>query len=270
MDVIYEALTYSFIQKAIIAGIFLSISSALLGIFLVLKKYSMIGDGLSHVSFFSVALAIILNKSPIIVSIPIVVLASLIIKRIGKKEGFFADSAIAMISSGAMALAMLLISLKSGWNVDINSYLFGSILAISKNDLILSIALSVVIIISVFLLYNKLVALTYDEDFCKALGMNTNIYNDILLILTSITIVLGMKMLGTLLISSLIIFPTVSALKISKSFKSTICLSVIFALISVICGIISSTIFNIPTGATIVLVSVGIYIILSVIKKVKR
>ncbi len=270
MDGIYEILSYSFIQKALVVGILIAISSAILGIFLVLKKYSMIGDGLSHVGFFAVALALILNQSTILISIPIVVTSSLIIKYLTKKGDLDGDAAIAMISSSAMALAIFIISITKGMNADINSYLFGSILAINNLELILSIVLSIIVIISIVFLYNKFFAITYDEEFCKAIGIKVDRYNNILLILTSIVIVLGIKILGSLLISSLIIFPVISALRVSKSFKNTILIAILISIISVILGIFVSGMANVPTGATIVLVNLAIYIILSIIKTIRK
>lgn len=270
MDLIYEIISYGFIQKALVVGILIAISSAVLGIFLVLKKYSMIGDGLSHVGFFAVALALILNQSTLLVSLPIVVIASLLIKYLSSKADLEGDAAIGLISSSSMALAIFFVSITRGMNADINSYLFGSILAINNTELILSIVLSVIVILIAILLYNRLFAITFDEEFAKATGISVNLYNNILLVLTSIIIVLGIKILGSLLISSLIIFPTISALKISKSFKSTIFIAVIISITAVVFGIFLSSIIDIPTGATIVLTNLLIYLILSIYRFVRR
>lgn len=252
---ILELLSYTFLQRAFIVGSLIAISSSFLGIFLVLRKYSMIGDGLAHVSFATVALSLLLNQSPLVVSIPIVIFASLLILKLSEENRIGGDAAIALVSSTSVALGVFISSLAKGFNVDLFSYLFGSILIISQIDVILSVILSVVVVVTVLWFYNDLFAVTYDIDFAKVRGINTNRVNQLIAVLTSITIVLGIRVVGTMLISSFIIFPTVIALKLGTGFKNTIIFAVFISLSSVIVGILISIIFDFPTGATIVLLN---------------
>lgn len=258
-----ELLSYTFLQRAFIVGSLIAISSSFLGVFLVLRKYSMIGDGLAHVSFGTVALALLLNQSPLVVSIPIVILASFLILKLSEENKIGGDAAIALVSSTAIALGVFISSLASGFNVDLFSYLFGSILIISELDVWLSLILSVVVIVLVLYNFHSLFSVTYNIDFAKVSGINTTKMNQLIAILTSITIVLGIRVVGTMLISSFIIFPTVIALKLGTSFSKTIALSVAISLFSVIAGIITSVLFDFPTGATIVLINATLFIIAS-------
>lgn len=258
-----ELLSYTFLQRAFVVGSLIAISSSFLGIFLVLRKYSMIGDGLAHVSFGTVALALLLNQSPLLVSIPIVILASFLILKLSEENKIGGDAAIALVSSTAIAIGVFISSLASGFNVDLFSYLFGSILIISALDVWLSLILSIVVIVLVLYNFHDLFAVTYNMDFAKVQGINTKRMNQLIAILTSITIVLGIRVVGTMLISSFIIFPTVTALKLGTSFSKTIALSVAISLFSVIVGIFISIMFDFPTGATIVLLNASLFIIAS-------
>jgi len=267
---IFNLFTYTFLQRALFVGILISISSSFLGIFLVLRKYSMIGDGLAHVSFATVALALLLNQSPLIVSIPIVSLASLLILKLSEENRIGGDAAIGLISSTAVAIGVMISSLSSGFSVDLYSYLFGSILIISETDVYLSLVLSIIIISTVIYFYRDLFAMTYDMDYAKVSGRETKRLNQIISFLTSITIVLGIRVVGTMLISSLIIFPTVSALRLSNSFKSTIIWAVILSSTSVLIGLLISVSFDLPTGSSIVLINAFIFGICSWISWMRR
>ncbi len=232
-----------------------------LGIFLVLKKQSMIGDGLAHVSFATIAIALFLNKSPLVVSIPLTILSSFLILKLNEKAGLHGDAAIGLVSSFAVALGVLISSMAKGFNVDLFSYLFGSILVISKLDVVLSIILSILVILLILVFYNNLFAITYDEEFAAVIGLKPKYMNYLISILTSITVVLGIRVVGTMLISSMIIFPTVTALLVSKGFKDTIFISSIVSVLSVILGTFLSYMFNFPTGATIVIINSIFFII---------
>lgn len=267
--IIAEALQYDFILKAILAGMLIAISSSFLGIFLVLRKYSMIGDGLAHVSFATIAIALLLNKSPLLVSIPLVILSSIVILKLSEKDSLNGDAAIGLISSFAVAVGVLISSVSKGFNVDLFSYLFGSILVISDLELIFSVILSIVVLVAVLLFYNSLFAITYDEDFAITMGLNVKHMNYLISILTSITVVLGIRVVGTMLISSMIIFPTVTALQISNSFKNTIFISGILSVTSVILGVFISFVYDFPTGATIVIVNAIYFVFFLGIKKIK-
>jgi zinc transport system permease protein len=224
----------------------------------------MIGDGLALVSFATVALALLLNSSPLIVSIPIVIGASFLILKLSEENKIGGDAAIALVASTSVAIGVFISSLASGFNVDLFSYLFGSILIISQLDVYLSIVLSIVVISTVLYFFHDMFAVTYDIDFAKVSGIKTNRVNQIIAILTSITIVLGIRVVGTMLISSFIIFPTVIALKLQTGFKKTIAIAVMFSLFSVLTGIMISIIFDFPTGATIVLLNAILFIVASI------
>ncbi len=267
INLLYEALTSAFVLKALLVGILVAVSSSFLGIFLVLKKYSLIGDGLAHVSFGTIALALFIGWAPLLVSIPLVILSSILILKLNEKAEIHGDAAIGLVSSFSVALGYIIASSTAGFSVNLSSYLFGSILLVSNLDVYLAILLSVVVILTVMCLYNSLFAVTYDEEFSKVLGLNTKKLNYALSVLTSLTIVLGIRVVGTMLISSLIIFPTVTALQISKSFKSTIKISLIVSVISVFAGLFLSIIINIPTGSTIVVINGVIFFICYLIKK---
>lgn len=254
-ELIGEALSYGFMQRALIVGVLIAISSAVLGIFLVLKKFSMIGDGLAHVSFATVAIALFLGASPLLVSIPIVTVSSILIMRLNEKAGIHGDAAIGLVSSFSVALGVLISSVSGGFNVDLFSYLFGSILAIQKSDLWFSVILALTVIFSVVFYYNDLFAITHDEAFSSVIGIPTKRRNYLISTLTAITIVLGIRVVGTMLISSMIVFPTVSALQISKNFKSTIIIASVISVFSVVVGLLGSYVLNLPSGAAIVIIN---------------
>lgn len=260
MNSIIDALKFGFIQRALIVGVLIGISTSTLGIFLVLKKYSMIGDGLAHVSFSSVAISLFLGFAPIYISLPIVIIASIFILKLNEKASMHADSAIAVISSFAVALGVIIASVSKGFNIDLFSYLFGSILLIDYQDVIVTFILTLVVLFTIFFKYKELVAITYDEDFAKVMKMPVKRLNYLLSILTAITVVIGIRIVGTMLISSMIIFPSLSALQLKKSFKLTVILAQVIAVISVVIGIFASYILNLPTGATIVFVN-GLFFI---------
>ncbi len=266
---IFKLLSYAFVQRALIVGLLIAISSSFLGIFLVLRKYSMIGDGLAHVSFATVALALVLNQSPLIISIPIVSLASLLILKLSEENRIGGDAAIGLIASTSLAIGVFITSVSNGFSVDLSSYLFGSILIIAQSDVYLSLVLTVLIVSLVLVFYQDLFAMTYDLDYAKVSGRKTKRLNQLLSILTAITIVLGIRVVGTMLISSLIIFPTVSALRLSKGFKSTIVWAVIIAIISVMSGILISVTLDFPTGSSIVLINALLFGLISLITMVK-
>lgn len=260
-----EILSYNFIIRALIVGVIVSLCSSLLGVSLVLKKYSMIGDGLSHVSFGALAIATALNIAPLKFAIPIVIIVAFFLLKISDNAKIKGDSAIALISAGSLAIGIISVSVSTGVNTDVYSYLFGSILAISKSDMILSVILGLLVLVIYILFYNKLFAITFDENFAKATGVKVNAYNMIIAFLTAITIVLGMKLMGSLLITSLIIFPSLTSMKLLKTFKSVVISSGILSIINLIIGIIISYYFDVPTGASIVIINILMFILFSLI-----
>lgn len=248
-----EFLRYGFIERAFIAGAFVGVACAVLGTFLVLRKMSLIGDGLSHVSFGAVALGLFLGAAPIVVAVPIVVVASYFILLLSKRAKLYGDAAIGIVSALGIAFGVLLASLSSGFNVDLFSYLFGSILAISTAEVWFSAILSLFVLGVIALLYWDLFSATFDEEYAAATGIRTASIDTILAILTALTVVLSIKVVGVLLVSALLIFPAVSALQIARGFSGTLFLAGFFALLSVLFGILISFFFDVPTGATIVL-----------------
>jgi zinc transport system permease protein len=252
---ILDFLQYEFIRRALITGSFIALACSILGVLLVLRRFSLIGDGLAHVTFGSVAIGLLLKQHPLYVSIPIVMLSSLGILKLTEKARLYGDAAIGIVSSLGIAGGILIASIAGGFNVDLFSYLFGNILAISKAEVFTSIALSVVVLLTIFLFYNEHFSTTFDEEFAKISGINTKKINSILVLLTGITVVLAMRVVGIMLTSALLILPAVTALQIARGFKNTMAISSIIAISSVIIGIYISFMMNLPTGATIVMVN---------------
>ncbi|MEG2381373.1 MAG: metal ABC transporter permease [Oscillospiraceae bacterium] len=267
---IQNMLSYDFLVRAIIVGILVSLCASLLGVSLVLKRYSMIGDGLSHVGFGALAIASALNWAPLEFTIPVVIVAAFLLLRVSETSKIKGDAAIALISTSALAIGILVTSMSTGMNTDINNYLFGSILAIGNTDLIISIALSFVVLVLFVVFYTKIFAVTFDETFATATGTRSNIYNMLIAFLTAITIVIGMRMMGALLISSLIIFPALSSMRICKCFKNVVILSAIISIVCFFVGIVFSFAFSTPTGASVVVVNIITFLIFSLIEKIKK
>lgn len=265
MHELAELLSYSFISRALIAGVLISLCASLLGVSLVLKRYSMIGDGLSHVGFGALTIATAMNAAPMKVAIPVVVIAAFFLLRISENSKIKGDAAIALISSGSLAIGVMVVSLTSGMNTDVMNYLFGSILAMSKNDLWLSVILCSIVLILFVCFYNKIFAITFDENFAKATGTKANAYNMLIAFLTAITIVLGMRMVGSLLISSLIIFPSLTSMRICRHFRGIILCSAVISVMCFLAGMFTSYRFNTPTGATIVVSNLLLFLVFSII-----
>ncbi len=261
-------LNYPFIQRALICGIAISFCAAIIGVILVLKKYSMIGHGLGEVGFASLTLAIALNLPPLYVSIPLVIIAAFLIMLISQKKGESGDITIALVSSAALAIGVIITALTKGFSVDVYNYMFGSILAMSWSDVILSVVLSIILIIVYMIFYNRLFSITYDEKYAKTCGINVTFYQFLISLATALVVVLGMRLMGTLLISSLIVFPAIIARKLTNSFKGMVILSAILSVICFIVGIMLSFVLNFPTGASIVAVYILLLSITSIYNKV--
>ena len=216
MTLLLEMFTYPFIVRAFAAGVLLSLCAALLGVPLVLKRYSMIGDGLSHVSFGALSVALACGWAPLPVSIPVVIVAALGLLRMTERSRMGADAAIAVVSASSLAVGVIVTSLTTGMTTDVDSYMFGSILAMTQADVVLSALLCVGVLVLFVLFYHRLFAITFDENFSRATGGKVGLYNTLLSVLTALTIVLGMRMMGAMLISSLVIFPALSAMRVEK------------------------------------------------------
>lgn len=254
---------------ALIGGIAITICSSLLGVTLVLKRYSMIGDGLSHIGYGALSVAAVMNLAPLKVALPVVIIAAFILLRLSESSKLSGDSAIALFSTTALSIGII-VSSKAGITNDVSHYLFGSILAMSKSDVILSVCLAAAVITAFILLYNSIFSVTFDENFARATGVNPGIYNMIFAVLTAITVVLGMMMMGSLLISSLIVIPTLSAMKICRSFRGVVLASGAVSVACFIIGIFISLLFNTAPGASIVIVNVFFFMTFSVIGRTIR
>lgn len=250
-----DIFSYGFMQRALIAGLFVGISTALLGLFLVLRRFSMLGDGLAHTAFASIGLAMVLGVTPLYFAIPFTIAASLWIYRLADAKVVYGDTAIAMVSTLAIAAGVLAASLSGGFNVDLFSYLFGSIISVTTSEVIWAAVVSVLSLGVLRYYYHDLFSLTYDDDFARVSGVRVDRLQKILVILAACTIVVGIRVVGTLLISSLLIFPAVTALQIAHSFKKAAITAVVVSVISVFFGIVISALFNLPTGAAIVAVN---------------
>lgn len=269
IELVKEIVSYPFMVRAIIVGSLVAVCSALLGVSLVLKRYSMIGDGLSHVGFGALAIAASMNVAPLKVSIPVVVIAAFFLLRMSENSKLKGDAAIAMISTGSLAGGVMIISMTTGMNTDVCNYLFGSILGMTNSDLQLTIMLSIFVIATYIFMYNRIFSVTLDESFTNATGNKGQRYNTVIAILTAIIIVLGMRMMGAMLVSSLIVIPALSSMRIFKSFKTVIISSVFIALICLWIGIIISYVFATPTGASIVVCNLIVFFIYTIIGMAK-
>ena len=255
MNVLSEMLSYPFMVRALFGGMLVSLCASLLGVSLVLKRYSMIGDGLSHVSFGALSIALAMGGSPLKVSIPVVVLAAFFLLRITENSRIKSDAAIAMISASSLAIGIIVTSLTTGMTTDVSSYMFGSILAMTKEDVMLSAVLCIIVLGLFVLCYNQVFAVTFDENFAKATGVNVGAYNMLISVLTAVTIVLGMRMMGAMLISSLVIFPCLTSMRVFKSFTSVVVSSGILSLVCFLLGMMASYQFSMPAGASVVVVN---------------
>ena len=264
IQLLQEIFSYGFLVRAILVGSLVALCAALLGVSLVLKRYSMIGDGLSHVGFGALSIAMAMNVAPLAVAIPVVVAAAFLLLRLSQNGKLRGDSAIALISSGALAAGVLVTSLSSGLNADVYGYMFGSILSMGEGDVILSLILALVVLVMFILFHNNIFAITFDESFARA-----TLYSMIIALLTALTIVIGMRIMGTMLISGLIIFPALTAMRLCSSFRGVVLLS---ALVSVLCfliGMVLSYAIATPAGASIVMTNVVAYCIFWAIGKLK-
>ncbi len=260
---VFSMLAYDFVIKALIVGVCISLCSSLLGVNMVLKNKAMIGDGLSHVAFGACAIAACLNWAPLFVSIPVVVISAFIILKLSEKSKIHGDSLIALFASSSLAIGYIAIKL-GGLNKDLDSYLYGNIYMISTTELILTLVLTVVVIGAFVIFYNRIFSITFDEDFSKSSGVRTEIYNIIISILCAFTVVIGMKVMGTLLITSLIVFPVLSARQICKTYKHVVIASAIISVLCFVIGIITNLAVDLPVGATIVVINLIVFIILLV------
>lgn len=265
----FEYLQMDFAVRALIVGLLLAVCAAILGVCLVPKRYSMIGDGLSHVGFGALAVASALGAAPLAVALPVVIIASFLLLRLRENGKIKGDSAIAMISAGALAVGVMIVSL-SGSNTDLDGYMFGSILAITKTDFYIALVLFPLVIAAFILFYTQIFAVCYDENFARATGMKAGFYDMLLALLVAVTIVIGMRMMGTLLISALIIFPSVSAMRVAKSYFATVVTAAAISVVSFLLGMFMSFSLSTPIGASIVICNMAAFFVMSAIGMIKK
>ena len=269
-DTVIEMLSYPFMTRAFLVGSLVALCSALLGVSLVLKRYSMIGDGLSHVVFGAMAIAAAMNAAPLTIAIPVVIVAAILLLRISGNAKIKGDAAIALISTTSLAVGVMVISLTTGMNTDVYNYMFGSILAMSAEDVKLSLVLSVFVLILFIVFYHKIFAITFDETFARATGVKAGVYNTLIAVLTAVTIVLGMRMMGALLISSLIIFPALTSMRVCRTFKSVIINAAVISVVCLIAGVTLSYVAATPAGASVVLANLVMMVLYTVVGAVKN
>ena len=256
---VLQMFSYPFMQRALAAGVLVSLCAALLGVPLVLKRYSMIGDGLSHVSFGALAIAVALGVTPC-TSPSRGDSGSLFLLRMASHPHWNSDAAIAAVSASALAVGILVISRTTGMTTDVDNYMFGSVLAMTKGDVALSVVLSVTVLALYLLFYHQIFAVTFDESFSRATGLKVEACNTLLAILTALTIVLGMRMMGAMLISSLVIFPALTAMRLFKSFRGVILCAAVTSVVCFCVGLTISFAFSTPVGATVVASDLNVFL----------
>lgn len=275
IDTLIESLSYPFVRYALIVGVLIALCSSLLGVILVLKRFSYIGDGLSHVAFGAMAVAAVAGLSnQMALTLPVTILCAVLILWSGQNAKIKGDASIAMLSVGALAIGYLLMSkFPTSSNVagDVCSSLFGStkILTLSKSEVILSIILSVVVVVLFVVFYNRFFAVTFDENFAKAVGTKANLLNFLIASIIAVIVVLAMNLVGSLLVSALVIFPALSAMRIFKSFRSVMVCSAILSVCCAFFGIIISILLDTPVGSTIVVTDIAAFAVCTVIGKIK-
>lgn len=271
MNEFLKMFSYSFVQRALIGGMLISICAALLGVILVLKNYSMMGHGLADVGFMSLSLGLALGLAPMIVSVPIVMAAAFVIIYLSQRKNIKGDIIIGMIATSSLAIGIIIISLSSGFSTNVRGFMFGSILALSSSDMTISVILCIAVITLFVIFYNKLFIITYDTVFARAIGIKTVYYQMLIAALTAMTVVVGMRMMGTLLISSLIIFPAMTGRTLARSFKWVVISSAIVSAVCFLTGmVITMAAGNIPAGAGIVLVNIVVFALAQVFKQIKN
>ena len=261
-----EIFEFGFMQRALIAGIAISSVCSIIGLFLVLRRQSLFGDSLAHMAFGGLAIGLFTNTYPLWTAFIASILASVGITKLRHSTNIPADSAVAIMLSAGLALGVLLLSLSGGFSVDLFGFLFGNILLISFEDTLLILVITALVLTSVSILYRQFLYITFDEEQAKVSGINVTRLNYLFIILASLTVIASMRLVGILLISSLIVMPNITAMMLGRGFKRTALISVVVSVVSVLCGITSSYIFNSAPSGTIVLISISIFLLTYIVK----
>jgi zinc transport system permease protein len=270
MDIVTEFLRYGFLQRALLAGIFVAIACAVLGVFLILRRDSMIGHGLAHVAFAGIALGLLLDLMPLAVAAAVAVVAALGIMKLKERAGLYGDTAIAIFSSVGFAVGILIVSLSQGFNIDLFGYLFGEILAIDAYEVGFSIGLAMVVVLIVIVNYHRFMYMTFDPESAKVSGLRVRRLDVLLTVLTAVTVVLGMKIVGLLLVAALLVIPAAAGLQMASNFKQAIVLSALVSLVSVIFGLMIAFALDLPASGTIVCLSFVFFLVFFVVKRERR
>lgn len=259
---------YGFVQRGLIAGVCVAVSCSALGVFLVLRRLSLIGEGLAHASLATIGLGLILGWAPLLVSVPLIMLASLFILWLSERANVYADAAIGLVSAMGIAIGVILATRSGGSNNDLMSYLFGDVLSVEPHQVWISAGLALLLLALVVLFYHELFILTFEEDYARVLGIRTGRINVLLLATTALAVVLGIKIVGTMLVSSLIIFPAVTALQVARGFRGTILLAMLIGIVSVVLGIVAAYLVSAPTGPVIVVVNGVFFAMAYVVRRI--
>jgi zinc transport system permease protein len=257
---LFEIFQYGFMQRALISGIAVAISCSVIGLFLVLRRQSLYGDALSHVAFGGIAIGLFANISPIWMAFIVSISASLGITKLRQSTKIPADSAVAVLLSSGLAIGVVLIGLAGGFSLDLYSFLFGSILLISSQDQVMILIITAIVLVIMYKIYRKLMYIAFDEEQANVSGIDVTKLNYLFIVLASVTVITSLRLVGVLLISSLIVIPNITAVMFGKGFKKTALISIIIAVLSVIAGIVISYIMNLAPGGTIVIISVAGYL----------
>jgi zinc transport system permease protein len=270
MNIVTDFLSYGFLQRALVAGVFVAIACAILGVFLILRRDSMIGHGLAHVTFAGIAIGLLLDLMPIAVATGVAVITALGIMKLKERAGLYGDTAIAIFSSVGFAVGIMIVSLAQGFNVDLFGYLFGEILAIDAFEVSFSVGLALIVVIIIILNYHKFMYMTFDRESAKVSGVRVQRLDVLLTVLTAVTVVLGMKIVGLLLVAALLVIPAATGLQIASNFKQAIVLSSLVSLVSVVSGLILAFSLDFPASGTIVCLSFVFFLVFFLAKRGKR
>jgi len=270
IEIVIEMLDFAFLRRAMLVGLMVSLCAALLGVNLVLKRYAMISTSLSHVGFAAMVGAMVIDVADLAITMPIVIIAAFLLLRLNENSKIKGDSAVALISTSSLAIGVIIVDRTTGLNTDTCNVMFGSILVMTHADVRLSVGLSIAVLLLFVLFYKQLFAVTYDETFAKATGTKVEIYKSILALLTAVTVVLGMRMMGALLITSLTVFPALSAMRVCKRFLSVVITAAVISVVCFFLGMVLSYHFEISSGASVVAVNLAVFLLFSGVAFVKR
>lgn len=266
---LYDILQYGFMQRALLSGIAISIMCSIVGLFLVLKRHSLFGDALAHVAFGGIALGLFTGVYPILTAYVVAILSAVGVNKLRESTKIPPDSSIAVLLTSGLAIGVILISISGGFTLDLFSFLFGNILLVSNEDLIMILITDAIVVPIIYILYKRLILIVFDENQAKVSGLNVTWINTLFIVLASITIIASIRLVGVLLISSLIVIPNITALLLGKGFKKTIFISCAISVFSVVFGIVASYYVNLVPSGTIVLTMVSMFIVTIIVKNMR-